>query len=84
MGAELPALALRQIARACDEPWDVAALARTCRAAADACTDRLEALKVVPARGWAYVLHANGRCDVTPYGNKRPLYQTWVSSGMCV
>ena len=66
----LPALALREIARACDEPWDVAALARTCRAAADACADRLGELKVVPARGSTYVLHTNGTCDVTPSGGK--------------
>ena len=62
----MPLLAFRQIARFCAEPRDVAALALTCRAAADACAERLEALKVVPARGHTYVLHANGTCDVTP------------------
>ena len=71
MGASLPALAFREIARACEEPRDVAALARTCRTAANACADRLEALRVVPARGSTYVLHANGRCDVTPKDEPR-------------
>ena len=68
---DLPPLAFREIARFCVEPRDVAALARTCRAAADACADRLGELRVVPARGRTYDLHANGRCDVTPKG-KRP------------
>ena len=66
----LPALAFREIARACVEPRDVAALARTCQSAADACGDRLEELKVVPARGRTYLLHANGTCDVTPKKGK--------------
>ena len=65
----MPALALREIARACVEPRDVAALARTCRSAADACGDRLEELRVEPARGKTYVLHTNGTCDVTPDGD---------------
>ena len=66
---DLPPLAFREIARFCVEPRDVAALARTCRAAADACADRLGELRVVPARGRTYRLHANGRCDVTPRGS---------------
>ena len=80
MGADLPAMALREIARVCDEPWDVAALARTCRAAADACGDRLEELRVEPARGKTYVLHTNGTCDVTPEDDTPPFRLSGVTS----
>ena len=58
----MAALAFREIARVCDEPWDVAALALTCREASDACAERLRELKVPEERTDHYELRSNGVC----------------------
>ena len=69
----MAALAFREIARGCDEPWDVAALALTCREASDACAERLRELKLPEERDCCYTLLSNGVClrSQSIYGPRR-------------
>ena len=77
-----PALVFLEIARACSDPRDVAALARTCSTARDACEQRLGALRVEPSEGKMHVLRASGACEAIPHPKHGPPFR--VTNVVCV